>query len=176
VFSSRTNLILTGFMGSGKSSLGRLAARELDFEFIDTDAVVVQNAGFDIPTIFALHGEAYFREEETKAIESLATVDRCVISTGGGVVLSERNRELLREIGFVVLLTAREEVIWERVSRNTKRPLLRTPNPRETISRLLAERRPAYEAAAHFIVDSSDIPREEALRQIIEAAREAWAV
>jgi len=175
MFSSRTNLILIGFMGSGKSSLGRLAARELDFEFVDTDALVVQQAGFDISTIFALHGEAYFREEETKAIASLTEADRCVISTGGGAVLSEKNRDLLREIGFVVLLTAREEVIWERVSRNNKRPLLRTPNPRETVSRLLAERRPTYEAAAHFIVDSSDIPREEALQQILEAAREAWS-
>jgi shikimate kinase len=174
MFSSRTNLILTGFMGSGKSSLGRLAARELDFEFVDTDAMVVQRAGFDIPTIFALHGEVYFREEETKAIEALATADRCVISTGGGAILSEKNRDMLREIGFVVLLTAREEVIWERVSRNNKRPLLRTPNPRETVSRLLAERQPAYEATAHFILDSSDITREEALRQVVEAAREAW--
>jgi shikimate kinase len=174
MISSRTNLILIGYMGSGKSSLGRVAARELGFRFVDTDALVVQQAGFDIPTIFALHGEAYFREQETKAIESLAEADQCVISTGGGAVLAEKNRELLREIGFVVLLTAREEVIWDRVSRNTKRPLLRTANPRETISRMLAERMPIYEATAHFTVDSSDLSRDETLREVLDAAHAAW--
>lgn len=116
VSAPRQNIVLIGFMGSGKSSIGRLIAGRLGFIFVDTDALVTQRAGLEI-------------------------------ATGGGIVLRERNREL----GLVVLLTANEEVIYERVSsRNTMRPLLQTENPRETLSRLLAARDPLYAAAAQW--------------------------
>ena len=169
-----TNLVLIGFMGSGKSSLGRLVARELGFQFIDTDALVVERAGFDIPTIFALQGEDHFREVEKSVLQSLTHLNRCVISTGGGAVLREENRELLRQIGFVVLLTASEEVLFERVSRNKKRPLLHTQNPRETVARMLAERRPIYEAAAQCVIDTSTLTRPEAMDALLARVREAF--
>jgi shikimate kinase len=119
VSAPRQNIALIGFIGSGKSSIGRLIAGRLGFIFVDTDALVTQRAGLEI-------------------------------ATGGGIVLRERNHELLRELGLVVLLTANEEVIYERVSRNTKRPLLQTENPRETLSRLQAARDPLYAAAAQW--------------------------
>jgi shikimate kinase len=119
VSAPRQNIVLIGFMGSGKSSIGRLIAGRLGFIFVDTDALVTQRAGLEI-------------------------------ATGGGIVLRERNHELLRELDLVVLLTANEEVIYERVSRNTMRPLLQTENPRETLSRLLAARDPLYAAAAQW--------------------------
>ena len=169
-----TNLVLIGFMGSGKSSLGRLVARELGFQFIDTDTLVVERAGFDIPTIFGLHGEEHFRDLEAAVLRSLTHLNRCVVSTGGGAVLREENRDVLRQIGFVVLLAASEEVLFDRVARNRKRPLLHTENPRETVSRMLAERKPIYEAAAQCIIDTSNFNRTEALETLLARAREAF--
>ncbi len=162
-------------MGSGKSSVGRLIAGRLGFQFVDTDALIVQRAGMEIAQIFAREGEERFRDLETAALESLAHRERCVIATGGGVVLRERNRELLREIGFVVLLTASEEVIFERVSRNTKRPLLQTENPRATVSAMLAARQPAYAAAAQWTLDNSTLSHASTAEAVIAEARRAFA-
>ncbi|MBJ7392321.1 MAG: shikimate kinase, partial [Chthoniobacterales bacterium] len=134
------NLVLVGFMGSGKSSVGRLAAKALGFQFTDTDQIVVDRAGRQISDIFETDGEAAFRALETEAIESLAHSERYVVSTGGGAVLSEHNRLRLRALGFVVCLTASEDILFERVARNSKRPLLQTENPRATLSRLIQDR------------------------------------
>ncbi len=170
----QNNIILIGFMGSGKSSVGRFVAQRLGFQFLDTDALIVEREGLEISQIFALHGEAYFRDSETRTLESLASYSRCVISTGGGIVLREENRVILRELGLVVLLTAREEVIFERVNRTRKRPLLRTENPRETVARLLAERQPIYESTAQCVIDTSDLSRDEVSEAVIAAARGAF--
>lgn len=142
-------------MGSGKSSVGRLLSRRLGFRFVDTDKLVVENTGRPITEIFQAHGEAFFREQERLALESLREKTRLVIATGGGIVTREENVALLREVAFVVWLAASEEVIFERVSRTNKRPLLQTPNPRETISTLLTQRKALYENAAHLVVDTS---------------------
>lgn len=173
--SARPNIVLIGFMGSGKSSIGRLIAARLGFQFVDTDAVIVKRAGMEIAELFEKEGEERFRELETTALSSLAHLRRCVIATGGGVILRERNRELLRALGFVVLLTASEEVIFERVSRNTKRPLLQTANPRETLTRLLAERGPLYTAAAHWSLDTSARSHAQAADVVIAEARRAFS-
>lgn len=169
------NIVLIGFMGSGKSSVGRLIAGRLGFQFIDTDSLIVQRAGMEIAEIFAREGEERFRDMETAALETLLHRDRCVIATGGGVVLRERNRTLLRELGFVVLLTASEEVIFERVSRNSRRPLLQTANPRETVATLLAARQSAYAAAAQWTLDNSALPHAAAADAVIAEARRAFA-
>ncbi|MDB6148832.1 MAG: aroK [Chthoniobacter sp.] len=165
------NFVLIGFMGSGKSSIGRLIAGRLGYRFVDTDALVVRRAGQEIVDIFATHGEAHFRDLETAALESLAGEAHCVIATGGGIVVRERNHALLRRLGFVVLLTATEDVIFERVSRNSKRPLLQTANPRATISEMLAARAPLYEAAAQWMLDTSDLSHREAAEALIAEAR-----
>jgi shikimate kinase len=174
VMTSRPNLILIGFMGSGKSSVGRLAAHRLRFQFTDTDAIITQRTGVEISEIFDRSGETQFRELETRAIESLGGLNRYVVATGGGAVLREENRKLLRELGFVVLLTAREEVIYDRVIRHSKRPLLHTPDPKATIAELLAERQEAYAAAAHWTLDTSDLSHEQAMQALVAAAREAF--
>jgi shikimate kinase len=169
-----TNLVLIGFMGSGKSSIGRLVAKELGFQFIDTDALIIERAGFDIPTIFALHGEEHFRDLESSVLRSITHLNRCVVSTGGGAVLREENRDLLRQIGFVVLLTANEEVLFERVARNRKRPLLQTDNPRETVAQMLNERRPIYEAAAECIIDTTNLNRPQTVEALLAQTRGAF--
>jgi shikimate kinase len=171
----RTNIVLIGFMGSGKSSIGRMVAKRMGFQFVDTDKVIVERAGMAIPAIFAQEGEERFRDLETAAIESLAHCSRCVIATGGGAVLRERNRALLRELGFVVLLSASEDVLFERVSRNTSRPLLQTENPRETLARMLAARREVYEATAECVVDTSRFAHRQSADAVIAAARRAFS-
>lgn len=174
---TRPNLVLVGFMGSGKSSIGRAAAHRLGFQFVDTDALVIERAGLEISEIFARHGEDHFRDLETRVIESLSPFTRYVIATGGGAVLREQNRQLLRELGYVVLLTASPEIIYERVGRSTKRPLLQTADPKAVIARLLAERAPAYDATAHLTIDTSALSRDQTVDQLCTAARNAfgWA-
>ncbi len=171
----RENIVLVGFMGSGKSSIGRSMAKRLGFQFLDTDQLVVERSGSTIPRIFAERGEEAFRTLETEAIESLRHFSRCIIATGGGAVVRERNRRLLRELGFVVCLTASEEVIYERVTRNTKRPLLQTENPRETLHELLATRRVLYEEAAQFSLDTTELSQPAAAELIMEEARRAFS-
>ena len=171
---TRENIVLTGFMGSGKSAVGRLVAKRLRFQFVDTDQLVVKRAGMPIAGIFAEHGEEHFRDLETAALESLGESRRCVIATGGGVVVKERNRAILKALGFVVWLTASEEVIFNRVARNDKRPLLQTENPRETIAKLLAARRPLYEGAADLMLDTTTFTHDAAADAVIAVARRAF--
>jgi shikimate kinase len=171
----RNNIVFIGFMGSGKTSIGRLVAHRLGFQFIDTDAVIVERAGMQVSEIFARHGEDWFRDQESAALHSLSILQRAVISTGGGVVLRPENRALLGEIGFVVWLTAGEEVIYERVSRNKKRPLLQTADPRATVHELLEKRRPLYTEAAQFTLDSSTLKHEAAADAVIAEARRAFS-
>jgi shikimate kinase len=169
------NLVLIGLMGSGKSSVGRLAAKALRFQFFDTDQLLVERAGKSIAEIFATEGEAAFRSLETQVIESLGLMTRCVISTGGGAVVAERNRVLLRELGFTVWLTASEEALFERVSRASHRPLLQTDDPRGTLARLMHERAPSYEATARHVVDTTELAQPAVVQQVVSAAREAFA-
>ena len=169
------NIVLVGFMGSGKSSIGRILARRLGYRFVDTDRKIIEREGMEISEIFALHGEDYFRERETDVLRTLLGRDQCVVATGGGIVLREHNRPLLRELGFVVSLTADQEVIFERVSRNTKRPLLRTPNPRQTIQEMLAARGALYEAAAQFTVDTSLLTHDEVAECILTQASQVFS-
>jgi shikimate kinase len=151
-----------------------LVAARLGFQFVDTDALIVERAGMPVAEIFARHGEAWFREQEASTLRSLSIWNRAVISTGGGVVLRDENRALLRELGFVVWLTAAEDVIFERVSRNKKRPLLQTADPRATVHELLVKRQPLYAEAAQFTVDSSSLTHEAAADLLIVEARCAF--
>ena len=165
------NIVLIGFMGSGKSSVGRLIVANLGYRFVDTDHLVVQNSGAEISEIFRIHGEENFRDRERLALDSLGKNARLVIATGGGVVTRPENTPLLRALGFVVWLTASQDTIFERVSRNKKRPLLQTANPRETIANLLVQRTPLYEAAAQFTIDTSGKSHKEIADETIAGAR-----
>ena len=157
-------------MGTGKSSVGRILARKLRFRFVDTDRLVTELAGMEIPEIFRLHGEAHFRDLEHQVLESLAVLDFQVISTGGGIVVREDNRPLLRKCGFVAALTADEDALFERVSRNSERPLLQTENPRETIRNLLASRSGLYASTAQFMVDTSHLTAAQVADRVAAAA------
>jgi shikimate kinase len=163
------NLVLVGFMGSGKSSVGRELARRWGFRFIDTDTAIRQKYQKSIPEIFASFGEPFFRDEENQTLQELQKTERAVIATGGGIVLQARNHPLLRTLGVVVWLTANEEVIWERVSRNQNRPLLRTEDPRATISDLMSTRYPLYDALADITVETSGLTHQEVADRAVAA-------
>ncbi len=164
------NIVLVGFMGSGKSTVGRMLARRLGFRFLDTDKLVEERERASIPEIFESHGEAYFRERETSALDFLRGKMRHILSTGGGIVTVPGNIPLLRALGFVVLLTAHPDEIYRRVSRNSSRPLLQVEDPRRRVLDLMAVRQPLYESAAHFQVDSTRLRHEDVVAKIMDEA------
>jgi shikimate kinase len=171
---SARNLVLVGFMGSGKSSVGREIARRWGYRFLDTDTIIRQKYRKSIPDIFATLGEEVFRDEENKALRDLENSHRAVIATGGGIILQPRNHPLLRSLGVVLWLLASEEVIWERVSRNQNRPLLRTRDPRTTITNLLSVRYPLYRAVADINVETSGLTHQEVADRALAAIR-VWS-
>ena len=137
----KQNLILVGFMGSGKSTVGRELAKVLDMNFVDTDHYIENKENMMIKEIFALNGEKYFREIEAKYIKEISKMNNTVISTGGGVVASDINIMLLKKNGFVIYLDCTVECIYKRVSRRNTRPLLnKVENLYSRIVELLDER------------------------------------
>ena len=136
------NLALIGFMGTGKSSIGRLAADSLHFTFLDTDQVIEARAGKSVDEIFQQDGEPAFREWERKMVEELAHREKTVIATGGGLPADKANLASLKTHALVICLWASPETIWERVRGHTHRPLLNEPEPIAKIRHLLAVREP----------------------------------
>ena len=162
-------------MGAGKSSVARELARHGARRWVDTDRLAAARAGMPIPVIFSRQGEEGFRRLETEALRSLEGSHRLIVATGGGIVTRPENVSLLRALGGVVFLTAREDVLFERVSRTSHRPLLQTDDPRATFARLLARRQPLYEACAHFTVDSSGLGHAEVADAILTWAKSFFA-
>lgn len=138
------NLVLAGFMGTGKSTVGRVVASQLRFQFLDTDELIVRRAGKPIAAIFQQDGEAAFRQLERQVVAELESADRTVISTGGGLVVDPANLASLKRHALVVCLWASPESIFHRVRSHNHRPLLNQPDPLGTIRGLLAARRTAY--------------------------------
>jgi len=165
------NLILIGFMGTGKTSVGRRVAQSLDFQFVDTDALIVESEGKSIQSIFEELGEAAFREIETRVLAECCLNNQQVISTGGGVVTREVNHPILAGGGYVIWLKASPEVIYERVKRSQERPLLKTDNPQMTIKNLLESREPLYEKCADLTIVTDDLSLEETIYGVTETAR-----
>lgn len=141
---SEKNLYLVGFMGVGKSHFGRLVAKELDFQFVDSDHEICKKENSSIPEIFEKYGEAYFRKLEYSFIESGHPNSGCVVACGGGMVVQDGMMDVLKSKGVVVALFASKEEIFERIQKNKNRPLLNVENPQETIENLLEERSSIY--------------------------------
>ncbi|SEA11349.1 shikimate kinase [Desulfuromusa kysingii] len=142
---SRPNIILTGFMGTGKSTLGRLLAKRIGYDFVDTDALIEAQAGQSITNLFKTQGEAAFRKLEAELVKNLARKQGLVVATGGGLVLNPDNVEALNETGHIICLTATPKEILSRVSRQKdSRPLLAEKDPRARINTLLRQRDSIY--------------------------------
>lgn len=147
-------IFLVGPMGAGKSTIGRVLARRLDLEFVDSDRVIESRCGVRIPMIFELEGEEGFRTREAQAIDALTQLPRIVLATGGGAVLRAESRAHLRDRGFVVYLHASPSVLWNRTRGDRNRPLLQTSDPRARIEVLYEQRDPLYRETAHAIVET----------------------
>ncbi len=154
------NIVLTGFMGTGKTEVGRLLARRLGYKFIDADSVIEEEQKIPITEIFKRFGEPYFRDIESNLIKRLSEMEGVVISTGGGAVLREENMNNLRKKGVIVCLMASPETIFERTKNDTSRPLLQVQDPLQRIRELLEFRRPFYEKADIMIDTDGKTPQE----------------
>lgn len=146
------SIILIGPMGAGKTAIGRQLARRLSLPFFDTDEVVQQRTGVDIPLIFELEGEAGFRRREEAVVSDLVAGEPAVIATGGGVVVSAGNRAKMREGGFVVFLETSVEWQLSRTRRGHHRPLLATDDPRARLEEIYRTREALYRQCAHLAV------------------------
>src|SRR5438105_2870057 len=133
---------LIGFMGTGKSAVGRELSRRIGWPRHDTDEMIREQFGISIPDIFARHGESVFRDAETALLKTLGRGLASIVVTGGGIILRSENVQLLHRMGRIVWLDAEEEVMWQRVSKHSTRPLLQTPNPRARFAELWRERMP----------------------------------
>ena len=163
------NIILTGYMGSGKTTIGKKLAKLTGYTFMDTDELIEQQQGRTISEIFAADGEEAFREMETKLLEQMLEEkkERLVISTGGGMPLREENKTLLVGLGVVFYLKLEPETVYNRIKDDTKRPLLQCDNPLARIKEMLAVRGPVYESAAQHIIQVDGIKQNEIAEQII---------
>lgn len=146
------NLFFIGFMGAGKTTIGRAVARQLGRPFFDTDHEIESRCGVRIATIFELEGEDGFRRRETRVLDELTRRSGIVLATGGGIVLRPENRDMLQARGHVIYLEATLPDIWRRVRRNRNRPLLQVQDPRARLESLFCEREALYRNLAHLIM------------------------
>jgi len=146
------NLFLVGPMGAGKTTIGRFLAENLNLEFVDLDAEIEDRCGANIPWIFDVEGEDGFRKRESKMLDEVASRNGVLLATGGGAVLSENNREILKQRGYVVYLSASVGQLLERTAHDRNRPLLQVDNPREIIEKLISDRDPLYKEVADLVV------------------------
>ncbi|MGN1180720.1 MAG: shikimate kinase [Suilimivivens sp.] len=165
----KDNVILTGFMGCGKTSVGIRLSYALKRTIIDTDKWIEKKQGMVVSDIFAKYGEAAFRQMETDCIKTLiATQDHQIISTGGGLPVREENHALLKELGRVYYLKVSPEVVYERLKGDTTRPLLQSEDPQERIRELLSKREPLYEKCADSIIEVSNKSFDEIIEEIVQ--------
>ena len=161
------NIYLIGPMGVGKTTIGRQLAKALRRPFYDSDKVIEQKTGVDISTIFEFEGEQGFRKREQKVIQELTQIQNIVLSTGGGVVVSQENRELLKQFGFVIYLQCSVERILERTRKDTQRPLLQTENPRQQIEQLLEQRESLYLSCADLKINTGNLVSKVVVKKIL---------
>lgn len=161
------HIILIGFMGSGKTSVGQHLAKSLNLPFLDTDEQIERRSGMKITDIFAQYGERYFRDLETETVKKLAEdPQRKVISVGGGLPVEEKNQPYLKKMGSVVFLEARQDTLVARLEGDTTRPMLKGGNLRERIQTLMAHRQEAYDKVADFHIQTDERNFDEIVKEI----------
>ncbi len=176
------NVFLIGMPGAGKSTVGRMLANALGQQFVDSDEEIMRRNGVEISTIFEIEGEAGFREREASVLDELTSMDAVVLATGGGAVLREDNRDVLRSRGLVIYLRADIDILCARTKKKhnvaNKRPLLDGPDGRAMLQGLLAVREPLYSKTAHATIDTSMADRTKFMRMLlktVEDVRQAGA-
>lgn len=163
----KNNIVLIGFMGCGKTTIGKALAEELEYTFIDTDEYIEKCAGKTINEIFATNTEEYFRDMETETITDLmAKTDHSIVSTGGGLPLREVNADVLKKNGFVIYLKVSAETVESRLQGDTTRPLLQGDDVSLKIHKLLDYRDPLYEYGAHMVIHVDNKTVDELVEEI----------
>jgi len=160
------NIIITGFMGTGKSVVAKELARKLKMEYIDTDQVIEKRQGLTISDIFARYGENYFREQENKLVRELSKKENMVIAAGGGTLLSSDNTRILSQKGNIICLYADSQAIYNRVKRKNNRPLLNGENILDKINHLLKERKKIYDNIK-WKIDTTNFTTQKVVDKII---------
>ncbi|MGS2723113.1 shikimate kinase AroK [Porticoccus sp. GXU_MW_L64] len=162
------NIFLVGPMGTGKTTIGRQLANHLRMCFLDLDQEIEERCGADIPWIFDVEGEQGFRLRESQVLEDLVADKGMVLATGGGAVLAEKNRQLLKQHGVVVYLSSTLEQLLERTQKDRKRPLLQVDDPRQVLERLMQEREPLYQDVADIVITSRNQRPQVAAEELAE--------
>lgn len=165
------NIVLCGFMGCGKSTIGKALSELSGMKFIDTDDFIEENEKMTIAEIFEKHGESHFRFLEKEAAKKLSAASGFIISTGGGMLLNPETAEIFRETSHIVFLDTPLSVILDRLKNDSSRPLLKRPDKDEYIPRLFEERYKKYLSAADIKVDTADLTAEETAQRILETIK-----
>ena len=160
------NIYLVGLPGSGKTTIGRALARRLGKTFIDSDREIEERTGVRIPTIFEIEGQDGFRKRESLVIADCMRTGNCVMATGGGAVLREENRRVLRANGLVVYLDVSPTILLERTRNDRNRPLLQVDDPYQNLQQLYREREPLYREVAHLVIDGSRLSLQSVVQRI----------
>ena len=163
----KSNIVLIGFMGTGKTAVGKRLATLLNKDFYDTDQEIETVTGMSITELFNKYGEVRFRSEENLAVSRLAKNENSVIAIGGGVVLDKNNIKILGEKGIIICLSAKPEIIYDRVKRRNNRPLLKKGDMYRTILELMEQREELYRCA-DFYIDTSDLDFQDIIDRIME--------
>jgi shikimate kinase len=164
---SAKSIVLIGFMGAGKSSVGRLLEKRMALARFDIDEMIAAKCGLTIAEIFSQQGEEGFRKMETGTLRELPRSKPTIVVTGGGIVLRDENVDFIRQLGTIVWLVADEETLFERATRKANRPLLQTDNPRNTFAELLRTRTPIYARIADVRIDTSSLSHEEVAETVL---------
>ncbi|KIN60896.1 Shikimate kinase [Sulfitobacter noctilucae] len=168
-FRLKKTVVMVGMMGAGKTAVGRAVAARLGVPFLDSDAEIEAAANASVPEIFERDGETFFRKRETEVITRLLKSERGILSTGGGAFLAEQNRKVISQQGVSVWLNADIELLWSRVRHKETRPLLRTADPKATLTALYAQRVPMYEKADLMVPCAATLSIEGMATRVIEA-------
>ncbi|MFO7929526.1 MAG: shikimate kinase [Candidatus Humimicrobiaceae bacterium] len=165
------NLSLIGFMGSGKSTVGKLLAERLDFLFIDTDRIIEIKEKKPISEIFKEKGEKYFRDVESEVIRKIYRNKNCIFACGGGAILTEENFKVIKKSSKIIYLKVSPSEILKRVGNSKDRPLLQSKDKMKRVKALLGKRKGLYEKCADIIVDTDKKETEEVVNEIIERVK-----
>ena len=172
MINQKGNIILIGPMGSGKTSTGRMLAKEMGYAFADTDEEVTKRTGVSIAYIFDVEGEEGFRKRECLALKDCLNDNNTILSTGGGIVLSKENRDLLQDRGTVVYLQTTIRFQVKRTASTNNRPLLQNKDPEETLEKLMLTRAPLYEEIADITIMTDNKSLQEMSKEIQRAINE----
>jgi shikimate kinase len=168
----KRTLVFVGLMGAGKSVIGKMSAAAMNVPFVDSDQEIEKVSRMSIADLFESYGETEFRALEERVIRRLLKGGPMILSTGGGAFIHDRTRSVIKRRGLSVWLRADLEVLWERVRKRGHRPLLKTENPKETLSSLLEARYPIY-AEADIVVQSRDVHKETIVGEVLDAVIKA---